>query len=111
MVTLLDKCIPECWDLMRGGCVAYFMPSRQSFEALDCLVALAEELRDTQIPTLGIGLAKGDLVVERGWFGRLKPDWSSDPETVNRALAGVQGAQKYLETLNELHGQKVSSIA
>jgi hypothetical protein len=88
--------------LWRGGCEAYFAYSRRNLRKIERMVAEVEKLRETQFPTLGIGLVHGRITGQCNWLGRLRRGFSPDSETLERAYAAVEGPQTYRETLKEL---------
>jgi hypothetical protein len=67
------------------------------------MVTDAERLRETQFPSLGIGLAYGRVTGQCNWLGKLKRGFTPDAETIERAYAAVSGPQTYRETLRELY--------
>jgi hypothetical protein len=94
---------PDNGGVCHFGCEAYFRYSRLNLRKVERLIAGAERLRETQFPSLGIGLAQGRIAGQCNWFGRLKRFFNPDEETLKRAYAAVQGPQTYRETLRELH--------
>src|SRR5579859_455709 len=75
LAELLFTCNADSWNFTRAGCVAYFSGSPRAMRELDRLVSKAEALRDSRFPTLGIGLAHGQMTGQHNWLGRLKPNF------------------------------------
>jgi len=111
LVKLLYSFEPDNGGLGREGCEAFFRYSRRNLRKLERMVAEVEKLRETQFPALGIGLAHGRIGGQHNWLGRLKRRFNPDEETLERALAAVQGPQTYRETLNELHDDAAQATA
>jgi hypothetical protein len=93
------------------GCEAYFRHSRLSLRKVERLIAGAERLRETQFPTLGIGLVHGRVTGQCNWLGRLKRSFTPDEETLKMAYAAVRGPQTYRETLRELYDDNTRPAA
>ena len=111
LVDLLYSIEIDNGGLGRGGCEAFFRYSRRNLQKIERMVIEAEKLRDTQFPTLGIGLAHGRITGQRNWLGRLKRRFNPNDETLAKALAAVQGPQTYRETLKELYDDPVPTTA
>jgi hypothetical protein len=97
--------------LCRVGCEAYFAYSRTNLRKIERMVTGAERLRETQFPSLGIGLAHGRVTGQCNWLGRLKRGFTPEMETIEKAYAGVNGLQTYQETLKELHDDNTGPVA